>query len=88
MIKYFSLVSGELYELPDDMSSSVDKFQIRLKEFPKNNCKKCYGRFYTSFNVNMQVYNICPSCARKILYSNIVDLTIETPKTTKDIVFE
>jgi len=88
MIKFFSIITGEIYELPDDMASSVDKFQLQLKDLPKSNCKKCYGRFYTSYNVGMQVYNICISCGRKILKEDTINLTIETPKTTNDITFD
>lgn len=87
MITYFSLISGELYELPDDFTKPSDKYQLKLNDKPKSNCKKCYDRFYTSFNPKLKIYNICPSCTKKLLATDVSELTIETPRTLDQIEF-
>jgi hypothetical protein len=56
---YFSIFSGELFESEDKLT---DAFQIPLKKRPNKNCKKCYGRFYTSYNLTTRKYEICPKC--------------------------
>ena len=84
---YFSLVTGELFNLPDDMGKTIDKFHLELSGKPNCSCKKCYGRFYTSYNPEQKVYEICPKCCKKLLITDISNLVIETPKTTNQIEF-
>ena len=62
---YFSLFSGQIYDVPEDEVKLLDGFQIPLIERPKDTCRKCYGRFYTAFNTTGGYYEVCASCARK-----------------------
>lgn len=83
---YFSVISGELYEIPEDMKNVLDSYQLQLSGYPKSNCKKCYGRFYTGYDPKLKVYIICNSCAKKYLIdTNEID--IETPVTKNEIKF-
>lgn len=64
---YFSLFSGELYEVDAKEVGSLDAFQIPLVRRPSTSCKKCHGRFYEGYLVNLKHYQICTKCAKKII---------------------
>lgn len=64
---YFSLFSGQLYEASDDEVKTADAFQIPLREYPSKSCKKCYGRFYTAYNITHKHYEVCRKCMKKHL---------------------
>ena len=83
---YFSIITGEIYEVPDYMKDVLDHYQLQLSAVPKDNCRKCYGRFYTSYDPKLKVYNLCPRCAKKYLMQTD-EINIETPITTDNIVF-
>lgn len=56
---FFSLFSGQVYELPEDEVLSADEGQIPLLNNPKPNCKKCYGRGYTDKDHHRNTYTPC-----------------------------
>ncbi len=63
---FFSLKSGDLYQVDTDEAKILDGFQIPLKDRP-GSCKKCHGRFYTGFLTTNQIYEICQKCGRKLI---------------------
>lgn len=59
MKKFFSIYSGICYEILEDEIHLLDNGQIPLKEFPKDNCKHCYGKGYINKDSNTNVYVLC-----------------------------
>ena len=51
-IKFYSLLSGEIYEVGRDELENLDQFQVPVKEMPSQSCKKCYGRGYIGFDIH------------------------------------
>lgn len=86
---FFSVLSGVIYELPEDMKKSLDQYQIPLTKKPPSNCNKCYGRLYTGYNLSLKVFNVCPRCGNRFIDHAQMknDLNIETPKQTNEIEF-
>ena len=85
---FFSLISGDMYYLESDEVKNLDKSQVPLTEKPNSNCKQCYGRFYTGFEVNKKYYIPCPKCMKTCVDWEALkdgDIVIETPKTTNEI---
>lgn len=66
MILYFSLHTGEIYEVLEDEESTLDQFQIPLKSKP-NGCSKCKDRFHTGFNLNTNMFVVCNKCKSKLV---------------------
>lgn len=64
---YFSIFGGYLYEVGKDEENVMDAFQIPLTRRPDASCKKCHGRFYTSYNATQQHFNLCPKCSKKCI---------------------
>jgi hypothetical protein len=64
---YFSIFGGYLYEVSSEEESVIDAFQIPLRKRPDSSCKKCHGRFYTSYNKTQQHFNLCPKCSKKCI---------------------
>jgi hypothetical protein len=86
MAIYFSIITGEIYDILDELEGSLDTYQLKLFCKPKNNCKQCYGRFHISFNPKLKIYNICPACSKKCLVES-KEINVETPIQTTDIEF-
>lgn len=61
---YFSLFSGQIYEVSPEDEKALDSFQIPLREKPKS-CRKCHGSFYLHYSLTDKHYVICPKCAKK-----------------------
>ena len=61
----FSLITGDVYTILSDELKNMDEYQVPLKGYPKTNCSKCYGRFYTSRNLTHNLYIMCPKCSPK-----------------------
>lgn len=59
----FSLISGEMYTILPEELEVHDKFQIPLLKKPKQNCKKCYGRFHIGKNKIHNIFIMCATCA-------------------------
>ena len=67
---FFSLISGELYQIDEDEAKLLDDYQIALKCRPPTKCDKCYGRFFTSYYVTGRYYEVCKKCAKKTVDSD------------------
>ena len=80
---YFSLLSGEIYEIEEDEVKNLDKYQIPLLSRPRHSCRKCYGRLYTGYNATLKVFQICQPCVdRHVDFKSLPaeEFQIETPK--------
>lgn len=62
---YWSSHTGEIYEVMEDEVPTLTAFQVRLKQRPPTNCKRCFGRFYESKNINTGLYVACQKCRKK-----------------------
>lgn len=81
---YFSLLSGEIYEVEADEGKNLDKYQIQLKQRPKSSCRKCYGRLYRGFDIRNKIYQVCISCMNKCIAKDVADdLVVEAPVVLK-----
>lgn len=63
---YFSIFSGDIYEVLCEDEKALDSFQLPLKERPKS-CRKCQGYFYLHYSIEDKQYVICPRCAKKYI---------------------
>ena len=63
---YYSLVTGHVERILEDELKLLENFQIPLNVLPKDNCNKCYGRRYSTYDAHNKVYNPC-SCVRKAI---------------------
>ena len=85
---FFSLISGDMYYVEEDEVKNLDKSQVPLLKKPKENCKKCYGRFYTMFETIKKYYIPCPKCMKTCVDWDAMkneEIVIENTKTTKAI---
>jgi len=81
---FFSILSGEFYQVEEDEIANLDSYQIPFKHRPKQSCKKCYGRGYISHNITYNVYQLCPKCARACIdFDNFKNRNIEILKHAK-----
>jgi predicted Zn-ribbon and HTH transcriptional regulator len=86
LVKYFSIITGEVYDIPSDFEKILDNYQLKMISSPNSSCKECYGRFYNFYNPKLKIYNVCPKCAVKCLsMDDISELNIETPSTTNEL---
>ena len=65
-IIFYSLLSGDVYELSIDEIDNLDEFQIPILRKPKHNCKRCYGRGYIGQDLIKKYYPICSCIGRHI----------------------
>lgn len=63
----FSLITGDLYTILSDELKNMDEYQVPLIKKPKDNCNKCYGRFYTGKNLTHNLFIMCPKCSPKYI---------------------
>ena len=63
----FNVYTGELYELNESELKNILEGDIPLLKAPNSNCKKCYGRGHTGFDVTKRAYSICHKCIDKSL---------------------
>jgi len=96
MKKYFSVFTGELYELDEKYTLHLDCGQLEITNDPKTNCKKCYGRGYTNKNVKTGHYSLCPCCLKdaddtffeNVAQKEIQDVTLHTKKSDFDSIVD
>ena len=69
---FFSLFSGELYQVPVDEIKFLDAFQIPLKDKPSEKCGKCRGKFKTNYYITGQRWDFCKRCAKKLIDVNLM----------------
>lgn len=63
---YYSLLSGDVYEIAEDEIGNLDDFQVPLIKKPKSNCKRCYGRGYIGRD-RVKKYFIMCNCIKKYI---------------------
>ena len=77
---FFSMLSGEIYQIEEDEVKNLDQFQIPLKQRPNPSCKKCYGRGWIHHNITHRVYEMCRRCARKCIdFDSLKSTKVEIP---------
>ena len=67
---FFSLFSGEIYEVPLEEARLLDAHQLALKEKPDTGykcCKKCNGKLYVTYLTPSNVFELCRKCGRKYI---------------------
>ena len=64
---FFSIFSGEIYQIDEEDIKNLDTFQIPLIKKPDNKCKKCYGRMHIGYNLTHKNYDVCNKCLRKYI---------------------
>jgi formylmethanofuran dehydrogenase subunit E len=64
---FFSLVSGELFEVPQEETHLLDSKQVPLKQKPDDRCSKCRGRLYTNYYITGNRFDMCKRCAKKYI---------------------
>jgi len=92
---FFSLVSGDVYEIFEDEVKNLDDTQVPLLKKPNQKCNICYGRFYESRHGHFEksegakgdwvldYYTPCPKCATKCIdWKNMkAQIDVAMPKT-------
>ena len=84
----FSLITGEIFYIQEDEIKNFNQAHVVLKETPKGNCKKCYGRFHVGREITKNYYIPCPRCMRKYADWDAMkqdEIFVERPQTTTDI---
>ncbi len=64
---FFSLKSGEVYSIDENLAPFMDNQQVRLTQKPPSSCSKCNGKFYTSYYITGKRFEICKKCAKKCI---------------------
>ena len=65
---FFSLFSGEIYEVPLEEAKLLDAHQVPLKDKPSTgikSCNKCKGKLYVTYLTPSNVFELCRKCGRK-----------------------
>lgn len=70
-VLYYSLLSGEVYEISTDEVENLDDFQLPLLKRPKESCKQCYGRGYIGYDRLKKYYPMCRCTVKNIDKSKI-----------------
>ena len=65
-LTYYSLLSGEIYEVEEDEIENLDQFQIPLLKGSKNGCKKCFERGYIGYDSMRKYYPMCKCIIKNI----------------------
>jgi hypothetical protein len=81
MLKFFSIFSGIYFEIPESYVQHMDCGQIPIEEFPKENCKSCYGRGYTGIDTKTGHYSICKCLLatvkpERVIYKQVEDIPL------------
>ncbi len=91
MKKYFSIFTGEVYNLDTKYTSFLDCGQLEVSNEPKKACAHCYGRGNTGKNIVSGHYNICKcvlkDASTELLKSlsehQVEDVVLHTRKSDK-----
>ena len=74
---YYSLLSGDVYEIDADEVGNLDEFQIQLTAPPKSNCDVCYGRGHIGYDVLKKYYPMCRCIMKKIDKERIGEVNLK-----------
>ena len=81
-VMFFSMVTGEIYEVESDEVNNLDRYQIPLCGRP-GSCKKCYGRMHMGKNITVGVYMLCTHCAKKYVDFSLIKNDVINVETVK-----
>jgi hypothetical protein len=77
----FSIVTGQVFDIEQEDIETLYTYQVPLKQKPKANCKKCYGRGYVDRTSQTKMYNMCPCLSTRIADGYTPSkLSIEMPR--------
>ena len=85
---FFSIISGEIIEVPDDEVKNLEEHHVPLLSRPKRTCKHCYGRGYFAFEPERQYYLICRCMSKKHIDHNALgkdNIIVENPITINNV---
>lgn len=74
---YYSLLSGDVYEIAEDEVENLDEFQIPLTKMPKKNCKCCYGRGYIGYDAIKKYYPMCRCTTKNIDREKVSEIGVK-----------
>lgn len=74
---YYSLLSGDVYEISEDEIENLDDYQIPLLKKPKPNCKGCYGRGYIGYNSIKKYYPMCRCTSKNIDRERVEEINLK-----------
>jgi hypothetical protein len=63
---YYSLLSGDVYEVDFAEIDNLDEFQIPLLDYPNPKCNRCHGRGYVGYDTTKKYYLMC-RCTSKYI---------------------
>ena len=94
--KYFSVFSGEIYDLAEEYTNYLDCGQLKITDDPKSSCKRCHGRRITGRNVDSNHYDMCRCVLRnasdellaEMTQHQVEDVTLHTKKSDFDSIVE
>lgn len=70
-IIYYSLLSGEIYEIEEDEIDNLDQFQIPLLKKPRRGCRKCWERGYIGYDPIKKYYPMCSCIIKNIDHDRV-----------------
>ena len=62
---YFSLITGEIYDVMEDEEETLDRYQVPLRGTPVW-CKHCFGKMHIGLNTKYNAYDMC-KCSTKYI---------------------
>lgn len=74
---YYSLLSGDVYEISEDEIENLDDYQVPLLKKPKSNCKGCYGRGYIGYNIDKKYYPMCRCTVKNIDRERVEEINLK-----------
>lgn len=74
---YYSLLSGDVYDIGEDEIENLDDFQIPLTKNPKSNCKRCFGRGYIGYDAIKKYYPMCRCIAKHIDKERVGEINLK-----------
>ena len=95
-VKYFSVFSGEVYDLDEQYTGYLDCGQLKITDQPKNNCKRCHGRGFTGKNTKSGHYDVCRCVLRnatddllaEMSQHQVDDIQMHTKKSSFDDIID
>ena len=77
IILIYSLLSGDVYEIPEDEFDNLDDFQIPLLKLPNKSCKRCYGRGYIGYDPVKKYYPMCRCIVKHLDRDRISNINLK-----------
>jgi hypothetical protein len=78
----FSVITGQVFTIEKDDIKLLYPYQIPITSKPKDSCKKCYGRGYTSIDSKTKFHTMCNCTSKNILEGfDVSNIVIPIPRT-------